>query len=443
MRKNKYWLSRHNAYATEHLENMDIKVKSGWSKWGSMPLLIFAFIQGLPIDGQIVNRDVLFAEQVFERTQASSTSLGYESTIVPSLIFGGIYLFALMVLVRSSRSLSVVGLLRFWPLSLQVLLMGISLVWVEYAGKVALNVVHNIGVIGISLAAAIHFRQEPWRLLSVLGIALGLNIVIHMLVVLLLPNVGITIDGRWAGFFSNSNSFGAIAYCAVWANAVAITFTKNLLRLSHVVTLFITALALAGSESASAMLSAIVALGVFFILRGSYRRNAFAVVISALLLAIMAFIYEAFFSSQTIFELLGKSSDLSGRTLIWAAGYGAFLSRPFFGWGFDDNAYVNQITGMVHHTYHNGYLDLAVRGGLVSLALFVAIIVIGIRAVLRTPTSTRSLMIPIYFPFIFSVLIYNISEVSFFEPRNIIWVILLTILFLAVMQNVHLRRSIY
>ena len=422
----------------QHSRRTNIKRKTGLITWGSLPIVILALIQGIPLDGKIASRELIFAEQIFERTQASSTSLGFESSVIPSLVLGGIYLFAVLILIRSYRSLVVIVLKHYWPLLLQILFMGVSLVWAVYAAKVALNVAHSVGVIAISLVTAIHFRYEPRRLLSVLGIALGINIFLHLFVVFISPDIGMTNDGRWAGLFSNSNSFGAIAYCAVWANTAAVIFTRKLLRLSHVVILCIAAIALIGSGSITSVFSTIFSLGILLSLKGSFRRNVFTFSLIAFLLSFAIVIYELF-SSQGILELIGRTSDLTGRTFIWAEGLNAFLKKPFFGWGFDDKAYVNQITGMVHPGYHNGYLDLAVQGGVVTLVLFVAFIIIGIRAILRTQNSPRSSVSSIYLSFILSVLLYNISEVSFFASRNFMWAMLLTILFLAAIPSMRLR----
>ena len=439
MRRIKSWLPCINDDEFQHLRGTNIKRKAGLIAWENMPIVILALIQGIPLDGNIASRELLFAEQIFERPQASSTSLGFESSVIPSLILGGLYLFAVLMLIRSYRSLGVYLLRRYWPLVMQVLLMGIGMVWAEYAGKVALNVAHNVGVIAISLLTAIHFRHEPRRMLSVLGLALGINIIFHLLVVLLFPDIGIANDGRWAGLFSNSNSFGAVAYCAVWANAAAVASTRNLLRLSHVVILCIAAIALIGSGSTTSILSTIVALGILFSLKGSSRRNLLTLSSSAVLLSFAIVIYELF-ASQGILELIGRTSDLTGRTYIWAEGLNAFLTKPLIGWGFDDNAYVNQVTGMVHPSYHNGYLDLAVRGGAVSLVLFVAIMIIGIRAILRTQISSRPTISSTFLSFILSVLLYNFSEGSFFAPRTYMWAMLLTVLFLAVMSSMKFRN---
>ena len=127
-----------------------------------------------------------------------------------------------------------------------------------------------------------------------------------------------------------------------------------------------------------------------------------------------------------LFGFVGRSSSISGRESIWLLAIDLIANSPLLGYGFDDNAYAKQISGMVHSTYHNGFLDLAVRGGLLSLSL---LLVLLIRWYLRMGKTTDFQMsfLTNFLPFILASMFYNMTEVTFFSARNILWITLLVI----------------
>lgn len=411
-----------------------------WAKWGGIPLLVLILLEGMPLNGIMPRAEELWIEQVYEQTQAAVNSYGFENAIVLSLLTGILYLFSMISLIRYSRRRVEDAVLRFWPFTLQILFMVISLIWVEYyPEKVGLNILHSLGTASIALIAAIHFRQEPLRLVRVMGVVLGLNVIVHMLPVLIFPQIGVAADGRWGGFFSHSNSFGLVAYCAVWANAAALIYTKSLGRRTHILYFIISLIALIGSGSGTSIVSALVALVGLYVLSGKSRKQKMLILGVSTYLFVVGFLLYKMYG---FFEVTGKSSDLSGRDIIWEEGIRAILMQPLYGWAFDDHAHVNQVIGMAHSSYHNGYIDLAVRGGAISLIFCFALFSMGIKALLRSSTTIQIQSKNIFLPFVLSLLVYNIAESTFFGARHIAWVIFLTILFFSGMRDFRLRRPI-
>ncbi|HNP16428.1 MAG TPA: O-antigen ligase family protein, partial [Terrimesophilobacter sp.] len=90
----------------------------------------------------------------------------------------------------------------------------------------------------------------------------------------------------------------------------------------------------------------------------------------------------AFFLRDGIFELLGKSSDLTGRLGIWQKVIDLTEQRPAFGWGwvsywvpwadpFDNLVYRS---GVRQLQAHNTWVDVAFQLGLVGLVVFIALV---------------------------------------------------------------------
>lgn len=78
------------------------------------------------------------------------------------------------------------------------------------------------------------------------------------------------------------------------------------------------------------------------------------------------------FFSYIIVELLNKDLTFTGRITVWEKSIDKFLDRPLFGFG-DMNQLTEQlILGDVY--CHNGFLELAFRGGVIQLVLFICIV---------------------------------------------------------------------
>ena len=88
----------------------------------------------------------------------------------------------------------------------------------------------------------------------------------------------------------------------------------------------------------------------------------------------------------TILEMLGRGSDLSGRTEIWQAASRIFLERPLLGHGYG-SATMGGFTPYIISRFkaqnvHNGYIDLALSSGAIgSLIFYLALAWAGARAI--------------------------------------------------------------
>lgn len=399
----------------------------GWSNWYGVPFLLAAFIQGIPIAGGVQEQSERFAEEIYKTTQARATTLGYENTIILVLFWTALYVLAGMTVWRTLRPKT---LLRFWPFLSIIIVMAIGIAWTPYPGKVAMNIVHNVGVFAIAYGAAYRYRQDSRLLLAHLGMVLGLNLLIQSAAIAVMPAVAIQWDGRWCGFTSNANTLGYIGFIALWANSATVAFTSKGKRAIHLGFCLMALMILAGSHSMTSILCTLMAVGGTYLMKvyrrpsHQYRSIKPAWISLALLASAFSILLAFSIEPAEWFALLGRSSDFSGRQFIWQSALDLISHAPIFGYGFDDNAYANQLSGLPQSTYHNGFLDLAVRGGLVSLFLLLLLFARGYDRFKKT----RNL--PIFFvtsflPFALSSILYNMTEVSFFAARNLLWITLL------------------
>jgi O-antigen ligase len=114
--------------------------------------------------------------------------------------------------------------------------------------------------------------------------------------------------------------------------------------------------------------------------------------------------------------------------------------KPIIGWSFDGrrSAFDEIEIGLPH--FHNGYLDFMVRGGMVGLLILFSLIARTIWRILRK--AKRKPDIYAHFAaFIISLLVYNITEMTFGAWSNLMWIMFLFIYFLSERSRGHRRRK--
>ncbi len=417
-------------------ENVLILPKDGViNRWGSVPFLVWTATVGMPLQRSLEVSQPIWTSEVHASTMAATSSASTLNSIPFALFLMAIYTFAgLMVMSKPKTVFSMLS--RQWPLLLLLLFVAASFIWSHNREKVLMNTIHNIGTLLIALAAALRYRKEPWLLPRHIGYVLGANIVLHLLAVLALPAYAIEWDGRWRGLTGQANGLGAIGLCTFWANAVVLIGTRRDKYHLHLLFAVCAAIAMLGANSMTSVLSSACALALIFTFTGKATRyrsglRIFLGGLSALVLvaAVGAMFLGNALDMGKLLGLAGRSGDFTGRTEIWIAALKAIGARPWVGWGFDDNAYLIKTTDMPYTTYHNGYLDLMVRGGTIALILFALFLVKWLLEMKKTAYVGIEIL-PFAMPFIFSMLIYNLTEATLVMPRDQMWLTFLVILFL-------------
>lgn len=406
------------------------------NRWGAIPFLCWIAVLGMPLQRKLETSQAIWTADVYASTLAATSNASSLQSIPFVLFMASIYLCAGLMLLGKPKT-AFLSIRHQWPLLLLLLFVAASILWSPNKEKVLMNVVHNLGALMVTLAAALYYRATPWLLPKHIGYVLGLNIVIQLASVFILPAFTIQWDGRWRGLTEQANVLGGIAFCAFWANAAVLMGTQKDKYHLHLVLALCATAAMLGANSMTSIISSISALAMMYIVAGTstrYRAGERLFIVGIGLILLIAAVGVMFLGNAMdlgkLLGMAGRSGDFTGRTEIWMEAIKAIIGRPWIGWGFDDNAYLIKTTGMPYSTYHNGYLDLMARGGIIALGLFILLLGNWIFQVMKR-TLIGSDIVPFAVPFVVAMLIYNLTEANLVAPRDEMWLILLLLLFLS------------
>lgn len=375
--------------------------------------------------------------EVTEMTQAASgnsmSSIGY------TLFLASIYFLAGWMLLKKPKTVASL-LVRQWPLLFLMLFVAASAIWSYHPEKVVSNIAHNSGVLFLALAAALRYRHDPWLLARHLGYILGLNLILQLAAVILIPTYAIDWQGRWHGLAIHPNTFGAFVFTVLWVNAAVLICRKSDKNYIHFAFCVLACIALIGADSVTSMMISMIAIGLIYLLKTLGRmgagRNFY---IGALGLGVLSILFAVMagstFDLGGLFGIFGRDSNLTGRTSIWEDAIAAISIHPVLGWSFDDHAYLIRSKGMPYTSYHNGFLDLAVNGGAIAIVLF--LMLLGTWAIGFTKSFLIGRQIaPLTVSFVIAYLVHNLTEASLVSPRDQLWVIFLVLLFLSACRKI-------
>lgn len=405
------------------------------ARWGGIPLYLTVLLQGIPLGRSLMSTRSSLPEDAQQQLVDSVTTVGATQSLLPALVWGSVYLLAFFLLARkSSRAQLRHLMLRQWPLVALVVFAAFSVFWSPNIGKVLASSFHAFGIILVAMAAAIRCAAGTSTFVTALSFCFAVNLFIHLACVVAAPQIGVAIDGRWMGMATHSNSLGGIAWLGMWAAWIAMQRSTRKERVLLAASFSVAGIVLYGSGSATSIIAAFIGILIAAFLRVSGRwsrrsrmlANVFVVLAVAGSMVLISVVDSVI---PAVTELFGKSPDFTGRGVIWEEAWRLISQHPVLGWGFDDNARVIVETGFIHSGYHNGYLDLAVRGGAASLGLFLLMCNVWFSGLTGVCRHWRMACISVGAAF----LTYNFMEVSLFSPRNIGWVVLSAMAFSTVL----------
>jgi O-antigen ligase len=145
-----------------------------------------------------------------------------------------------------------------------------------------------------------------------------------------------------------------------------------------------------------------------------------------------------------LLHLLGKSSDLSGRTTIWAVSLLSIAKRPLLGYGFHgfwrENAEALTARAFIPNHWdaphaHNGYIETLLELGIVGLVIvmggFLLLLARGFRR--YQATGDRADLWPVMLALMF--FFYNISEAMGMAENTIGWILFTAAFFTAAAEQ--------
>ncbi len=340
------------------------------------------------------------------------------------------------------------------PLVLILVLMALSLIWSQYRGFTSIALAAQLGTTIFALFLA---NQFGWRqLLNVfansLRFVLAASLVFEIAAAIfgpikpIFPNYegdeppsasylwsqGNLFEGeRIQGIMGNANllAFTAVLGIMVFLVEYIVTHRKRSLPLaSLILAVLLAALAKsAGMTLAIALIAFAALIAIFSEGRDrATRHRIYGYGIWALVsVAVMGLIYRV-----ELFDLLGRSSDASGRFYIWGEVLNLIWEKPIEGWGwisywvpgvepFEGLIVINNVP---MYQAHNAFLDFWLQLGIVGLGLLIWLMVSGFNRLWAVAVRHTN---PLYLFPLFGFLV--IAAQSLTESRLLIeisWVLL-------------------
>ena len=242
----------------------------------------------------------------------------------------------------------------------------------------------------------------------------------------------------WTGVCTDKNALGTL--CMIFGTALLWQMlplsthrpTKLLHRRERIAMGIVLAIALyliANIDSKTALMCLVLAstLIIITLLRQRFRRpGLLTAIVAGMIISCYCVLFLGIGTSAL--ETLGRKSDLTGRTEIWAAVL-PLATNPWLGTGYEDFwmgdrfLAVQRAVGAPLNEAHNGYIEIYLNLGWMGLALLGIIIVAGYRNIMKglraNPNVTR-----LKLAFFLICLVYNFTEATF-KMNSPIWIFFL------------------
>jgi exopolysaccharide production protein ExoQ len=306
---------------------------------------------------------------------------------------------------------------RNWSLVVLVLFALLSSLWADMPDLVFRKAIGVFGTTLLGFALAVRFSfQDQLRILSWLFRIIA---VLSLGCILLLPSYGISKEGEWQGIFEYKNALGsmmALSILVEWQRPAGSRISKALKMFA----LLLSAVLLRFSDSITPMLAVIVAVLLIEIYKFAALRLriplyafflAFAIVVAAGVMVLVA-------NSDSVAGVVGRSSNLTGRTEIWSAVVAVIPQRPILGYGYSgfwlgaspESLAINHVMrGWVMYS-HNGYLEMQLNLGLVGLLLTFAFLGIAMKRALSFAEQRQDGAGIWPLAFLFYFILHNLGE---------------------------------
>jgi len=235
------------------------------------------------------------------------------------------------------------------------------------------------------------------------------------------------------GIFGHKNGLGAMMALAIlvdWHLPVRGTLAKTI-RIGWFCGY---AALLYFANSATALVACAATLAVLYTVKKF--RNQYGLLFPLLSLAsLIGAVVLALFRDEAM-QVLGRSSDLTGRTDLWHWVIIMIMKRPWLGYGYssfwrggsDQSDVIEAHIGWSPIYAHDGYLELALSVGLVGLLIFLVVIVQGLwRAVVRAKNAQE---LQDLWPLAFLVffVLHNFGECTILLQNNLEWALCIAVL---------------
>ncbi len=351
------------------------------------------------------------------------------------IIRGSAYLLALILCAKNFDSFfrNVIHRWAFLGMALYVI---ITMMWSAYPVKVVVYWGHFIGVSLSLIVASRYLVRHASLFFPLFSYGFGLAVTYSMMISLIVPDIGLSGE-RWQGSTANPNTLGAVCLISIWASLANVVvshgYREKMISVLFLVISVVTLYYSGSKTSAIASVFVIAGMPVLLSMRGHDLLRKFAIGAVWLWVILMLFVGIWLFSPELLgleglLGAMGKDASLTGRTYLWDDAMTLIGQKPLFGWSFDHHMSANEYVEVKYTHFHNGYLDLIVRGGVVG-AILTSAIIISIFMNIRRLSGKYFHMSISYMTIVLAILLHNMAEVSLVRNSNNLWMTLMMIYF--------------
>ena len=282
----------------------------------------------------------------------------------------------------------------------------VSIVWSHYPAASAIGIPTTLATAfgGVVMALTLPLHEVARALGIAVRWILGLSLVFELAVAVFVgrPVLPLWVDyegtvplafswsrsllfegGRIQGIPGNANLLGLAALIGVIVFAVQLA-DRRISRVSGIAWISAAVLVLLLTRSATVLLAGVgvlVTLAVIIAARRLSGRGRAALYGSATVVSAAGVALVIAFRENAL-DIVGRSSDLTGRSVIWERVVGLIDERPVAGWGwvsywapwvdpYDDLVIID---GVRYLQAHNAWLDVTLQLGIIGLLAFSALV---------------------------------------------------------------------
>lgn len=274
----------------------------------------------------------------------------------------------------------------------------------------------SIPIIGFILFLEALIDRDMTLTLKYLNIAFSLIVYLNLFFLIVYPEGIInhyftTSNSATKHFLGNRNQFASILFPAIAVSVLYSHYYYNKLNNQTKLLILSVAITLIKVWSATALMGLFLII-IYLIFFYKKERQKFITAKRLSVFYILIFFGIIVFRQQEMFsflieDILGKDLSFSTRTDIWDRTFDMIRHSFLFGYGQIEGSRYIVYSAFKQRDAHNIFLQICLKGGLVSLLLFISIIT---RTVFKLDSEKNDLSIILSF-FIFTMFIVMLMEV--------------------------------
>lgn len=320
-----------------------------------------------------------------------------------------------------SRNPSLLGLL---------LLACASPLWAEASDLVSRRALALVGTTLFGVALATRFSLEEQ--LKILRWAFRIGALATVMLGIGSPSRALSAVGGGGGIrgvFPHKNILGgamALAFLVEWYLREQ-GIREKIVRIASLTAY---AVLLVASDSLTSIVTLVAALAATWAFRVLYARLQIPLAALAIfVLAVVGSVSLVGIEAGDVMGLMGRSSDMTGRTELWSAVGQTILQRPLLGFGFSgfwkgasssSTLIENQIRWTPTYS-HNGYLEIALSLGILGLLFVAWMLASGLKRAWRQAKEGESYLDSWPLALFLFVAIHNVAECTIAWQNCLEW----------------------